>query len=98
MPIHEFRCLNQHRLDQFIHVADDFGTRTALCEICGETMSPRVGQGTALLFFEEGRSRVIENLGPQPIEVRTHAQHQAVMKKEKVELAGQRRGVPGWWV
>ena len=98
MPLHTFQCLNGHSLDQFIHVADDFGTRTALCEVCGETMSPRLSLGGGLLFFEQGRGRWIENLGPQPIFVTSPKQHRDLMKKEQVELAGERRGVPGWWV
>ena len=93
-----FRCLNDHEYDAFAHHRDDVGTRTMLCEVCGETMGPMLSTGTPLLYMEEGRGRWIENLGPQPIFVTSPAQHKRLMKEQQVELAGERRGVPGWWV
>lgn len=98
MPLYLLRCLADHETEHFVHAAADLGTRTVVCETCGETMSPRFAVGTPLLFFEEGRSRIIHNLGHDPVEIRTPAQHRAAMRNAGVEPAGQRRGVPGWWV
>ena len=99
MPLTEFRCLEGHSTDAFIHHADDKGCRTIVCEECGHTMGPVLSVGTArMLYFEEGRCRTIENLGDHGRNLSSYKQYREAMKKDKVELAGEKRGIKGWWV
>ena len=98
MPLFTLQCLNGHTTEHFVHTHADLGTRTEMCPTCGETMGPILSTGTPLLYMEEGRGRWIENLGTEPIFVTSPAQHKRLMKEQQVELAGERRGIPGWWV
>lgn len=97
MPLYQVQCLNGHQDEQFCHVPDDKGCRTAICCVCGETMSYVLSMGGGLVFFEEGRTRKIENMGHDPVYISSPAQHRAEMKKRHLELAT-RRGMPGQWI
>ncbi len=60
-------------------------------------MGPIICGTQALLYFEEGRGRWIENLADKPVLVKSHAEHQKLMKKHGVELAGHLPGTKGSW-
>ena len=51
-----------------------------------------------LLWYGEGRARVDYHLGHEPVEITSEKQHQELMKKAGVTLAGTRRGMPGQWI
>lgn len=70
----------------FCHVPADRGTRTPLCG-CGATCAPVVSLGRGLTFFEEGRPRVIRNLGDQPVTVTSARQHADAMRAAGVDWA-----------
>jgi len=97
--IYEWQCSGCGRTeDRFEHHPDDKGAETYICG-CGYSMAPVVSLGgTPLLWAEEGRPRVIENLGHEPVTVRSAAEHRAAMKKAGVVNAGSRRGEKGVWV
>ena len=97
MPLYKTLCLNGHESEQFCHHADDKGCRMTVCEQCGETMGYVAAYGQGLCFFEQGRERVIHNMGHEPVTISSPAQHRAEMKKRNLELAT-RRGMPGQWV
>jgi hypothetical protein len=52
---------------------------------CGGVFAPTFSMGRGLTYFEEGRARVIWNLGPEPITVRSHEEHKAAMRKAGVD-------------
>lgn len=99
MPTFEFHCVNGHARDTYEHHRDDLGCRTIVCEDCGELMAPVFsGFGRGLTYFEEGRGRVLWNLGPEPITVRSHEEHKRLMRERGLEWATEGRGRPGCWV
>jgi len=84
MPLYAFACLEGHTTEVYCHVAADRGARTVLCD-CGASMAPVLSVGRGLTWFEEGRPRVLHNLGDQPVTVTSHRQHQAAMRAAGVE-------------
>ena len=98
MPLYQLQCINGHKDDVFTHVAKDYGCRTLVCPHCGHTMSRIFAVGTPLLWAEEGRPRILENMGPMPVTVTSHAHHQRLLKERGLEWAGQKRGRKGCWV
>ena len=97
MPMFEGRCINDHRADFFCHHVDDKGCRTAICEVCGETMGYVMAYGGGLCFFEEGRGVWLDHLADKPVYVTSHEQHKRLMKQHGVEWATKGRGMPGQW-
>jgi len=98
MPLIALRCLNDHQTEQYVHAPDDKGTETRLCQ-CGETLAPILSLGSGLTYFEEGRARVIWNLGPEPITIRSHEQHKKEMRKAGVDWStGWKTNKTGGWV
>lgn len=91
MPLINLQCLNGHRSEQFLHSWDDLGCEYRVCEICLHSMAPIFSPGTTLTWFEEGRARVIENLGHEPVTITSHKQHHEAMKK-----AGVSQGQPNF--
>jgi hypothetical protein len=61
-------------------------------------MAPVITYGQGMLYFEEGRSRTIWNLGHEPVEVRSAEQHKRLMRINKVDFANRGVGYPGQWV
>lgn len=98
MPLYEFGCLNDHVVERFIHSAADLGAATYICELCLESMGPRLSVGSGLLYFESGKPRVIHNLGHEPVVVTSHEQHKRLMRERGVEWATRGRGERGCWV
>ena len=97
--LYEYECVNGHRKDSFIHLAVDLGCETEICD-CGNSMGKILSGGYPLLYFEEGRGRWIANLAEDgnPVYVTSAAQHNALMKKNKVAIAPARKGGKGTWV
>lgn len=84
--IYGYRCINGHEKDVFVHHPKDKGCEPTICH-CNNTMGPVLSMGKGLLYFEEGRERIIYNLGPEPVRVRSSAQHKEAMKKAGVQPA-----------
>lgn len=98
MPLFAFECLSGHATEKFVHVAADLGAETVVCA-CGQTMAPALSMGRGLTYFEEGRARVIWNLGPEPVTITSHQQHKQAMKRAGVEWAtGWKVNKTGGWV
>lgn len=96
MPLYDYRCEQGHEvLDKYVPLAKYADSQQ--CD-CGAPMTKLLSMGRGLLFFEEGRGRLIENLGDQPVYVTSHEQHRALMKQHKVQWATQGQGRPGCWV
>ena len=85
-----------HTTDQYLHHPANLGCETRLCA-CGASLAPALSVGRGLTWFEEGRARVIENLGG--VTITSHAQHQRIMRERGVDLAtdwGTSRTGTGW--
>ena len=87
MPLYTFADLDGHTADAFEHSPLDLGARTILCGQCGATMAPVLSLGRGLTYFEEGRGRWIENLGPEPVYVTSHGQHRRLLRERKLDWA-----------
>lgn len=96
--IYEYCCLNGHSDEFYIKTYKDKGCETYICKECGHSMGSIISKPKPMVFFEEGRGRWINNLGPEPVFVRSHAEHKALMKKRGVELAGAMPGQKGRWI
>lgn len=90
MPLITLQCLNGHTSEQYLHTWENLGCETRLCA-CGMTMAPIFSPGTTNTYFEEGRARVIHNLGHQPVRITSYKQHQEAMKR-----AGVTQGQPNF--
>ena len=84
MPLIAMQCLAAHAEDAYVHRLADLGVQTRICA-CGCSLAPGLSVGRGLTWFEEGRARVIEALGAQPIT--SHRQHEQAMKARGVEMA-----------
>ena len=98
MPLYAVQCESGHEQTIFEHHPDDFGTRTYLCDRCGGSMGPIISFGQGLTAIEEGRPFLAENLGPEPVLVRSHKELERRLKDAGLDFYGQRRGMKGWWV
>jgi hypothetical protein len=85
MPILELRCPCGLSKDAYLSCWQEYGVLTHLCDVCGGTFAPALSVGRGLTYFEEGRARVIENLGG--VAITSHEQHKRVMKQRGVEMA-----------
>lgn len=90
--------------EHFEHHPDDKGAESYVCA-CGHSMAPAVSLGTSLVWFEEGRERIIPNLNyldeqgnehSQPI--RSWKDYQRAKKRAGVTEAGNRMGEKGVWI
>ena len=97
MPLYALQCEAGHGGEAFEHHADDLGSRTAICS-CGGSMAVVLSVGRGLTYFEEGRARVIHNLGHEPVVVRSHEEHKRRMREAGVDWATAGRGRKGQWV
>ena len=86
MPLYEYACPQEHREEHFVASIADRDKETFRCQQCGADLK-RLPGGKALLYFEEGRERWIENLRTDK-PIRSHKEHQDAMKARGVELAG----------
>ena len=103
MPVYDFICENGHRDEFFVHVASDLGCKTNICLKCKSDnraeipMFPIISYGKGLLWFSEKSPRILWNLGPAPVTVRSHEEHKRLMREAGVVEAGSRRGERGTW-
>lgn len=97
MPLYAFQCLNGHREDLYHARAGDLGCRTAICEACGSSMAVVLSVGRGLTWCSESRPCAIENLGHDPVVVRSPEEHRRRMREAGVEWATRGRGQPGQW-
>lgn len=97
MPMFEFRCLNGHSRDAYAHNVLERACHAVICEECHNDMSPVLSLGRGLTYFEEGRARVITNMGHEPVRITSHEQHKRLMKERGLDWAPPRRGMPGCW-
>lgn len=97
MPTYTFRCEAGHERDEFVVHADNKGCQTQICRRCQSTMAPVITFGQGLCYFEEGRGRLIWNLGDQPVYVKSAEQHKRLMRINKVDFANRGVGYPGQW-
>jgi hypothetical protein len=98
MPLYQFVCPEDATArETFDHVAEDLGAATILCA-CGSTMARVLSVGRGLTYFEEGRARVIHNLGHEPVTITSHEQHRRLMRERGLEWATGRavQGTGGW--
>jgi hypothetical protein len=87
-------CFNS--ADRYLH--HEFNReKLPTCHECDGILSFKASFGMGLTYFEEGRARLIHNLADEPVLVRSHWEHQQLMKKYGVAEAGTRRGMPGCW-
>lgn len=100
--VKEFRCLNGHSRDVFEHKREDVGctneSAAVICAECGHTMGTVFSPGHAMLFFEEGRTRMIENLDVGPTPISSYAEYEKKKKERGVENYGALKGGKGRWV
>jgi hypothetical protein len=97
MPLQTYSCLNGHTTEKYLAVWQERGVRAVICAECHSDMSPIISLGRGLTYFEEGRARVIHNLGPEPVTITSHEQHKRILKERKLDWAPARRGMPGSW-
>lgn len=98
MPLYSLECTQGCVREEFCHVPDERGVQTYICAH-GEVMRYALSVGRGLTWFEEGRPRVIENLGHEPVVIRSHAEHQRAMKAAGVEWStGWNVKKTGGWV
>ena len=98
MPLYTFRCEAGHEKDIFVTHHADLGCQTVYCRPCQSTMAQIITYGQGLCYFEEGRARLIWNLGPEPILVKSAEQHKRLMRLNKVDFANRGTGYPGQWL
>lgn len=98
MPTYTYRCEAGHEKDEFVVHADNKGCQTHLCRLCRSTMAPVITFGQGLCYFEEGRARLIWNLGPEPVLVKSHEEHKRRMRLAGVDFANRGVGYPGQWM
>jgi len=98
----EFKCLNGHIRDVFEHVRSDVGASDhsglVVCEVCSHTMGPVMSYGHPMLFFEEGRTRMIANLDDGDTPISSYKQYQDKKKERGVENAGALKHGKGTWL
>jgi hypothetical protein len=97
MPLYDYACPNGHIEEHYLR-ADERDAVTPICPKDGHTMGPVASFGMGLVYFEEGRPRVIENLGHEPVVVRSAREHERAMKQAGVTWATAGRGRKGSWV
>lgn len=96
-PLYDYECDDGHRDERFFHQADQ-AEPIFPCRLCGRPASKQLSMGHGLCYFEEGRERLIWNLGDQPVRIRSHEEHKRKMREAKVDFAHRGRGYPGQWV
>ncbi len=93
----DYRCPDGHLTEKLV---DSRWDETDFCEVpeCGKVAKKQIGGKGRQLYYEEGRARVDWHLGPAPVVITSEQQHQRLMKKAGVTLAGTRRGMKGQWI
>ena len=96
MPMFKTGCACGYRGERYLH--HEFNRQLSHpCPECRHELVFLPSYGTALTWFEEGRARVIHNMGDEPVVITSHSQYEKEMKKRGLANAGSRRGMPGCW-
>ena len=98
MPLYTYRCMNEHEEDVYVRNYQDKDCETPICRQCGNTMESIIAPSNRMLYFEQGKPRVMNNLGPEPVIVRSHSELEKKMKERGLEFAGNRPGTKGAWI
>jgi len=93
--LHDYKCMRGHVFESLEPSEND---SLALCPACGALGVRQIGGRGRMLYYEEGRGRWDHHLGHEPVYVTSEKQHQKLMKKAGVTLAGTRRGEKGQWI
>lgn len=97
MPLYALCAPDGCHAEEFCHCPEDKGARTHVCPH-GEAMVHVLSVGAGITYFEEGRARVIENLTHEPVVVRSHREHERLMRQHGVTWGTQGVGRRGCWV
>jgi hypothetical protein len=81
----------------YYHSPDDRRLRLEECPDCGHTQGFIISRPGSYTYFSEKNPRVIENLGHEPVTIRSHWEHQKIQKERGCEWGTARRGMPGCW-
>ncbi len=96
MPLYDLQCLNGHQATVYYPDYRDRRTQTKICP-CGHSMSQVIQRPGRFTYFSESSPRVIENLGHEPVIVKSHWEHQKLMRERGVGWITPKRGMPGSW-
>ena len=96
MPLFDYFCINGHQArDLFVF---HLGVQTMICDECGESMTD-VGFGMGQTWFRENAPRLIHNMGPEPVLVRSAEEHKKLMRERGLEWStGWQKKKTGGWV
>ena len=97
MPCYDVQCLNGHVRMVYHRHWQDRGLEPHLCPECSNTQAFIIAPPGRYRYFSEKSPRMIENLGHEPVEVRSHAEHQRLMKDRGLGWITPKRGMPGSW-
>ena len=97
MPCYDVKCINDHVRMVYHHHPDDRHLKPHLCPECNNTQAFIISRPGSYRYFSEKSPRLLTNLGHEPVEIRSHAQHAAELKKRGLAWATPRRGMPGSW-
>lgn len=98
MPCYDVQCINGHRRMVYYHHHEDRRLQPEICPDCGHTQGYIISRPGSYRYFSEKSPRLLENLGHEPVEVKSHWEHQQEMKKRGLGWATPKRGMPGSWV
>lgn len=97
MPLYDLKCLNGHHDVAYYHDYRDRRTHTYVCVECRNTMAQVIQRPGKYTYFSEKTPRVLYNLGHDPVEVRSHWEHQKLLKERELGWITPKRGMPGSW-
>jgi len=97
MPCYDVKCLNDHVRMVYYKSPDDRRLTPEICPECGNTQGFILCRPGSYRYFSEKSPRVLTNLGHEPVEVRSHAEHQRLLKERGLGWVAPRRGMPGSW-
>lgn len=97
MPLYDIQCLNGHRTTAYYTDYRDRRTHTHICSECSNSMSHVIQKPSRFTYFSEKSPRIIENMGHEPVVVKSHAEHQRLMKERGLGWITPKRGMPGSW-
>ena len=81
----------------YYHHHEERRLKPEICPECGHTQCFVVDKPGSYRYFSEKSPRVLTNLGHEPVEIRSHAQHQAELKKRGLGWITPKRGEKGSW-
>lgn len=97
MPCYDVQCINGHKRMVYYPSADQRRCITEICPECNNSQSIVIAKPGSSRYFSEKSPRIIENMGHEPVEVRSHWEHQKLMKERGLGWITPKRGMPGSW-